>query len=340
MNTSWTWILAEALALVALGVSCDDGGEDREGDDPGECDDGADNDSDGLFDCDDDDCAGAPVCGGGDGDADSDADTDGDADSDADGDVPGDWVIVRPGTLTMGEGSETQHEVTLTHGFLISTTEVTQAEFEEVMGYNPSSFDGCSNCPVEMVSWHEAVAYCNVLSDWTELDRCYDCSGSGTAVTCTPAAAFVTPYACPGYRLPTEAEWEYAARAGTTTATYNGDLDPALWGCESPHPVLDPIAWFCGNSEDMTHEVATLAPNAWGLYDMLGNVYEWCHDWYAEYPAGAVTDPWGPSAGSHRVFRGGAMGDDALALMVGERELGEPGGRGRGVGLRPSRSAP
>jgi formylglycine-generating enzyme required for sulfatase activity len=262
------------------------------------------------------------------------------------GGVPGTWVTVTAGTFMMGsppgelgrDTGETQHDVTLTGDFEILSTEVTQGEFDLLMGYNPSYFSGCGgDCPVEAVSWYEAAAYCNELSGGAGLSQCYDCTGSGASVTCSPAAAYASPYDCPGYRLPTEAEWEYAARAGTTTATYNGDLD--VTDCSSS-TVLDPIAWYCGNSGGETHEVGTLDANAWGLYDMLGNVWEWCHDWYDDYPSGSVTDPWGSGAGSYRVIRGGSWYSDAGGTRAAGRNGVTPGVRNSDIGFRPVRSSP
>ena len=247
-------------------------------------------------------------------------------------------------TFTMGsptgEGgrldNETQHEVTLTHSFWIQETEVTQSEFEAVMGFNPSNFSGCGgDCPVERVRWHEAAAYCNALSVDAGLSECFDCAGSGTSVSCEPAAAYASPYDCPGYRLPTEAEWEYAARSGTTSGTYNGELDET--GC-SMSIVLNPIAWYCGNSEGMSHPVVGLESNNWGLYDMLGNVWEWCHDWYDDYPSGAVTNPFGPGMGRDRVFRGSAWAVNAGYTRAAFRGKNIPGFSHNNVGFRPVRS--
>jgi cysteine-rich repeat protein len=260
--------------------------------------------------------------------------------------VPGVFVAIPAGTFTMGSpgdepgrsSDETQHQVTLSQGFEMLSTEVTQGQFMAVLGYSPSYFSACgATCPVEQVNWHEAAAYANALSTRAGLGACYDCAGSGTTVTCGLAAAYATPYACPGYRLPTEAEWEYAARAGTITGTYNGTS--TLLNCEQPNGVLDPIAWFCGNGGATTHAAGGKAANAWGLYDMLGNVWEWVHDWYATYP-GDVSDPWGPAAGSVRVIRGGIFVNYAQYARAANRYGTDPSDRGSNLGFRPVRSSP
>jgi formylglycine-generating enzyme required for sulfatase activity len=262
---------------------------------------------------------------------DADADPFRDTAVEPDADVPPmmpEFLAISPGSFTMGsptselgrDSDETEHTVTLTMSFEIMVNEVTQGQFEGRMRYNPSWFTSCgTDCPVENVNWYEAAAFANALSETAGLPECYTCWGSGSGVVCSPNAAYATPYDCPGYRLPTEAEWEYAARAGTSWGTYNGTS--TSMDCTMPNAVLDPIAWFCGNSgvsyagcSDISehacctcagiHAVGGKAPNAWGLYDMLGNVQEWCHDNYDLYP-GNVSDPWGPVISSGRVTRGG-----------------------------------
>ena len=151
------------------------------------------------------------------------------------------------------------------------------------MGSNPSYFDACGRCPVEEVSWHDAQDFISRLN-----------AGEGGEV----------------YRLPTEAEWEYAARAGTTGDRYGN---------------LDGIAWYGDNSGRQPHPVGGKAPNAWGLYDMLGNVVEWVGDWHGDYPGSSVTDPRGPGSGSSRVLRGGCWFGNARHSRVSNRNLSAPG---------------
>ncbi len=185
------------------------------------------------------------------------------------------FVSIPAGTFTMGEGSAA-HQVTLTKAFEIGVYEVTQEQYEQVMGTNPSNFKGPQN-PVETVSWDDAVAFCRKLSEMPAEKK----------------AGYV-------YRLPTEAEWEYACRAGTTTVYSFGDSESDLGY----------YAWYddhFGNpTAGTTHPVGGKKPNAWGLYDMHGNIYEWCQDWYGDYPSGPVTDPTGAASGSYRVYRGGS----------------------------------
>jgi formylglycine-generating enzyme required for sulfatase activity len=206
------------------------------------------------------------------------------------------FVLLPAGTFTMGSPSSEpgrlsdegpQHSVTLTQTFYMQNTEVTQAQWETVMGSNPSNFDGCPSCPVENVPWNAVQEFIAEMN----------ARGEGT------------------YSLPTEAQWEYAARAGSTTAFYNG-------GITNEHgydPNLDAIGWYVYNSSSETHPVAGKAPNAWGLYDMSGNVYEWCSDWFGDYSSGSVTDPTGPSSGTFRVFRGGSWTSYARFCRSAER---------------------
>jgi len=208
------------------------------------------------------------------------------------------------------DSDETQHQVTLTQAFYMQTTEVTQGEWEAVMGSNPSFFSSCGDdCPVEEVSWNDVQDFI------TEMNK----RGEDT------------------YRLPTEAEWEYAARAGSTTAFYNGGITNT--DCTPTDPNLDLIGWYCGNDDadgsSTTHPVAQKQPNAWGLYDTSGNVWEWCQDWYdSDYPAGSVTDPTGPDTGSARVGRGGGWDSGVGYCRSAFRSLNSPGGRGSGLGFR------
>jgi len=138
------------------------------------------------------------------------------------------------------------------------------------------------------------------------------------------------------YRLPTEAEWEYAARAGTTTAFYNGGITNSGYNCNSD-PNLDKIGWYCGNASNKTHAVKGKDANSWGLYDMSGNVWEWAWDWYGSY-GGDVTDPVGPSSGSYRVTRGGRWYSVARTCRSANRDDRSPGNRGYNLGIRLSRS--
>jgi formylglycine-generating enzyme required for sulfatase activity len=199
--------------------------------------------------------------------------------------------------------------VYLTQGIWMGKFLVTQAEWQNVMSNNPSYFSGNPNRPVEQVSWFDAVQYCQTLT-----------------ASAQAAGQIATNWA---YRLPTEAEWEYACRAGTTNTYYFGE-DP--YGTRLPF-----YSWYSVNSGGQTHDVGTRAPNPWGLYDMSGNVWEWCQDWYGSLPGGNVTDPQGPqgpSSGWARIIRGGSLGDGAGTCASAYRNWTNPSNRGNNVGFR------
>jgi formylglycine-generating enzyme required for sulfatase activity len=214
--------------------------------------------------------------------------------------VPANFVYIQGGTFTMGSPSnesgrdsdEVQHQVTLS-AFYMGKYQVTQAEYEALMGTNPSSFKG-SNLPVESVNWYDAVEFCNRLSQGEGLTPAY--SGSGSSITCNWNAN--------GYRLPTEAEWEYACRAGTTTPFSTGNnITTSQANYNGNYPYNNNAA---GIYRETTTPVGSFASNPCGLYDMHGNVWEWCWDWYGIYSTGTQTNPRGPVSGVIRVIRGGS----------------------------------
>jgi formylglycine-generating enzyme required for sulfatase activity len=214
-------------------------------------------------------------------------------------------VKVEAGTFTMGGTPEMEdkfdyakpvHKVTITRNFYIGETEVTQALWEAVMGSNPSWFEGNANRPVESVTWNDCQTFIKKLN-----------AATGKK-----------------FRLPTEAEWEFAARGGNKSRhyRYSGSND------------IDEVAWYKANSDYETHDVAMKKPNELGLYDMSGNVSEWCEDWLGEYSASAQTNPTGPKSGIFRVRRGGEKGDEASWCVPSYRYHAEPGESAFCLGFR------
>jgi formylglycine-generating enzyme required for sulfatase activity len=185
----------------------------------------------------------------------------------------------------------------LLDAFRMDATEVTQGAYRGVVGSNPSKFSSCGDdCPVEQVDWNQAKSYCERV----------------------------------GKRLPTEAEWEYAARAGTSTKWH--------WGDDESH--AGEYAWYSKNSGNQTHAVGQKRANPWGLYDMAGNVWEWTADWKGDYSPGEQRNPTGPASGSYPVLRGGSWLNNPVALRSSVRTLNTPRFRGNGLGFRCVLSGP
>jgi formylglycine-generating enzyme required for sulfatase activity len=231
------------------------------------------------------------------------------------------------GMSSCGVDESPAHFVTLTNDFYIGETEVTQGEYEAMMGTNPSYFIGCgADCPVENVNWHMSAAFANAVSILEGLEQCYTCTGLGTSTSCSIA---VEPYSCGGYRLPTEAEWEAAARCREETL-YAGST------------VFDDVAWHYFNSGATPHSVATKEPNACGLYDMTGNVCEWSQDWYGSsyYGSSPASDPAGADSGASRVRRGGCWNDGGVDSRVPDRNWHSPSYLTNINGLRLVRISP
>lgn len=255
-------------------------------------------------------------------------------------------VLLPAGTFLMGspnseegrDGDETQHRVTLTRPFLIARTEVTQQQYKLVMGDNPSLDKSCgSNCPVESVSWLDVVEFCNRLSEREGLANCYVLDGD---------KATWPDRLCAGYRLPTEAEWEYAARGGTQTV-YVGTND-LREVCRYGN-VADKTAkannpgWSTFDCDDRAAGISKVdeyADNGYQLFGMGGNVGEWVWDWHDDLSEAAADDPVGPSSGVDRVLRGGSWVSDPRNARVAYRARGVPSGRRSLVGFRVARSLP
>ena len=228
------------------------------------------------------------------------------------------FVYIPPGSFLRGspteelgrESDEKQQLVSLSHGYYMQTTEVTQEQWKAVMGSLPLYIIKCDEkCPVERVSWDNAQEFINKLNILEESQK---------------------------YRLPTEAEWEYAARAGSSTSFANGEI--SVLTCDNDTKLGD-IGWYCGNSKISRHHiVAQKKPNSWGLYDMHGGVWEWCADWYGPYSSEAVTDPGGPLDGAERTMRGGGIADTARSCRSANRHSLRPDVEFNNIGLRIVRS--
>ena len=256
---------------------------------------------------------------------------------------PSNMVRLNGGTFLMGsplteperQADEIQHQVTV-DSFSIGRYQVTQREYEDVMGTNPSYFKG-PNLPVEMVSWYDAIEYCNRRSQREGLTPVYTIDKSQKDPMNgndhdTLKWLVTLNLNANGYRLPTEAEWEYACRAGTITAFSfgrNASTDDANYDGHYPYDHNLP-----GEYRQMTTEGGNFEPNPWGLYDMHGNVWEWCWDWYDSYNNNAQTNPHGPLSGDNRVERGGAWHNQALHLRSAYRGNATPSIAGRDIGFR------
>lgn len=229
--------------------------------------------------------------------------------------VPAGRVVLGSPPAEAGRGEdERQHSATIRHSFEMQATEVTAGDYERLIGRNPSMHEGCANCPVEQVSWFEAARYCNELSRRRGLPIC--------TVLDEKRPTWKGPE-CRGFRLPTEAEWEHAARGGVDVTAHGG----------RPGPV-ETISWIDTNSELRTHPVGEKDPNGYGLFDMLGNVAEWVWDWQDPYPDDAGVDPQGPAGGDNKVFRGGAARWSADEARVSFRNAYGPGNKVEFIGFR------
>jgi len=245
-------------------------------------------------------------------------------------------VFVEGGSFMMGSNygdpdEKPEHGVRIS-SFLIGKCQVTQELWESVMRNNPSSLKG-ANRPVESVNWYDAIEFCDELSRKEGLTPCYRKEmiakeGFFSRLVGVQEEVVICDFSANGYRLPTEAEWEYAARGGNKSKgyKYSGSND------------LDAVGWYNKNSGDQTKDVSGKRPNELGIYDMSGNVWEWCWDWYGDYGSSSQTDPRGPNSGSARVFRGGSWINDAEFCRVAYRYYSGPVSRDDDYGFRLART--
>jgi len=243
------------------------------------------------------------------------------------------FVLIPSGNFLMGspksekgrQWNEKRHKVVISKSFYMGETEVTQGQWKKLMGFNPSSFSKLGkNYPVDTISWDQCMEFIKALNKWEKTDR---------------------------YRLPTEAEWEYACRAGSTSAFSNGPITTD--SCNKPEPALIHMAWYCynsgryaQNSKNKTHKVAQKKPNKWGLYDMHGNVWEWTSSWYSKgnfwrTKVGVVTDTYKNNiidplnkTGEHRIIRGGGWYQKSKYQRCAYRSYYKPGIRRNSLGFR------
>ena len=212
------------------------------------------------------------------------------------------------------------YSVTITRTFEIAVTETTLAQYRTALPVGDAQLKTCGtvqDCPAVHVSWADAARYCNAVSEQRKAEQCYAFNGD--------AVLWSTGLACTGFRLPTEAEWEYAARAGNLSLRYGAPSD---------------IGWYDENANLSIHGVKFKRANAWGLHDMLGGVSEWVWDWYAEYPARDEVDPVGPANGQNRVFRGGSWRYTAEEATFGWRSAYGPANQVEFIGFRCARTLP
>ena len=246
---------------------------------------------------------------------------------------PDQMVYVSGGTFHNGTSNVT------VSSFYIGKYELTQAEYAAVMGTNPSFLAGNPNHPVEQVSWFNAIEYCNRRSIMEGLTPCYSYDTYGSNPDSWPSGwnsndenhtNISCDWTANGYRLPTEMEWMFAAKGGNQSQgyTYSGSNN------------IGDVAWYSGNSGSTTHAVGTKAPNELGIYDMTGNVWEWCWDIDGYYPDDAQTDPHGASSGSFRMSRGGSWSDYAYVCVISDRSMNEATDEYVNLGFRVCRNAP